>query len=429
VNTLFARTVLLSVASLLAVHIGYRMIDAVSLTDASMPAMKLIDSPLEEENDNDNDTNTPTLSPTVSIRPHITALDAPVTPSLHAAVWQPVSGGTLTLATPSTPDNWTASLDSPFAPLAASLPAVLLALCAYWFRQTHRGLRDLARLTRHAGACNAPRLALDHNRCDIQDDIQKLARTLSDLLCRHHQALDDQSTALAAFSRQLDARIARLRSRALNVAQWHKRVAFIEDIELFSNVARQFVDVAGHHATARTANAAESAESAGPPVGVDAWLHDRFFHGASMDDAKIVLHLDAGRDFTLPRHALERLAGNLVGNALAHGAAPVEISTTRGVRSWTLSVRDHGEGIDEASLAAAATHPFARLSVNEPRMKLDGDDNHWGLGLSIVSRLAHDCGATLKLGNHPEGGFWARVILPFQQDAVERTQDAMLQPH
>ena len=36
-----------------------------------------------------------------------------------------------------------------------------------------------------------------------------------------------------------------MRARALNIVQWHKRVGFIEDIELFANVARQFVDVAG----------------------------------------------------------------------------------------------------------------------------------------------------------------------------------------
>jgi C4-dicarboxylate-specific signal transduction histidine kinase len=36
---------------------------------------------------------------------------------------------------------------------------------------------------------------------------------------------------------------------------------------------------------------------------------------------------------------------------------------------------------------------------------------HWGLGLAIVSRLAQHCGAKLKLGNHPEGGLWARVIV------------------
>lgn len=411
-NTLFARTVLLSVVILLAVHVGYRLIAAISLTDEG-PHMSAPIAAVDDTSPADIDNDATTLRLAVSIRPHIAALGAPVMPSLRAAVWLPepertVSTDALMLDDTAQPDMWNATPDSElfrFAPLAFSLPAALLVLCAYGFRQTRRSLRDLARLTRHAGACTALPSAPSKSLCDVQ----RLARTLSDLLCRHHQALDDQSSALAAFSRQLDARVARLRSRALNVAQWHKRVAFIEDIELFSNVARQFVDVAGRSGASDT------------QVGVDAWLRDRFYHGASMDDAKIVLRLGAGRDFTLPHNSLERLVGNLVGNALAHGAAPIEICTTRGVRGWMLSVRDHGDGIDEASLAAASTPPVTRLPVHGSSMTLDEHDSHWGLGLSIVSRLARDCGAKLKLGNHPEGGFWARVIVPASNSASPAT--------
>jgi len=381
VNTLFARTVFLPVVILLAVHIGYRLIAAVSLTDESTGVGSLIsnDAPLDRIGD-----DATTLGPIVSIRPHFVALGAPVMPSLRTAVWlpaAPVSTDAFLLTDAAPP----ASRFLHFAPLLFSLPAALLLLCAYGFRQTRRSLRELV------GACRASSpFTSSQSLCDVQ----KLARTLNDLLCRHHQALDDYSSALAAFSRQLDARVARLRSRALNVAQWHKRVAFIEDIELFSNVARQFVDVAGRNSASDT------------QVSVDAWLRDRFFHGASMDDAKIVLRLHAGIDFRLPHNSLERLVGNLVGNALAHGAAPIEICTTHGARSWILSVRDHGNGIDEAGLIAAPARP---------PIAFDQHDSHWGLGLSIVGRLAHDCGAKLKLGNHPEGGFWARVIVPDQQ--------------
>jgi signal transduction histidine kinase len=279
--------------------------------------------------------------------------------------------------------------------LILSLPVALIALCAYWFCQMRRSLCELAQVARNADAGGTALRAPDRGAYDLR----LLARALNDLMGRHSQALDEQSTALAAFSRQIDARVARLRTRALNVAQWHKRVGFIEDIDLFSNVARQFVDVVGRR------------ETQAAHVCVDAWLHDRFVHGATLDDAKFVLRLNAGADFKLPRNALERLVGNLVGNALAHGAPPIEICTTRGVRTWMLSVRDHGKGISESDLAAA-TQPFVRLASNEtggePHM---AHGEHWGLGLAIVSRLAQHCGAKLKLGNHPEGGLWARLIV------------------
>jgi hypothetical protein len=58
---------------------------------------------------------------------------------------------------------------------------------------------------------------------------------------------------------------------------------------------------------------------------------------------------------------------------------------------------------------------LASTESNESNERRDvvhnGLDEHWGLGLTIVGRLAQRCGAKLKLGNHPEGGLWARVIV------------------
>jgi signal transduction histidine kinase len=106
-----------------------------------------------------------------------------------------------------------------------------------------------------------------------------------------------------------------------------------------------------------------------------------------------------------------RLVDNLVGNAQAHGKPPIEICTARGPRSWTLSVRDHGEGV-AASLPEGAA-PAAPLPASRAAsLRLD---SHWGMGLSIVRRLARLCNAKLKIGNHPEGGLWVRVIVPMDK--------------
>ncbi|WP_243468764.1 ATP-binding protein [Paraburkholderia sp. PGU19] len=413
-NTLFARTVLLSVAMLLTVHVGYRLIESVSLAADGFPSSPpQAGASYAAREDTFLDTGDATgIGPALSIRPRIVDLGEPVTPSLRTAVWNaapmsvPLSASinAFALADTASPDSWddtplSYAYDPRFAPLILSLPAVLIALCAYWFCQLRRNLCELAQVARNADAGGTALRAPDRGVCDVR----VLARALNDLMGRHSRALDEQSTALAAFSRQIDARVARLRTRALNVAQWHRRVGFIEDIDLFSNVARQFVDVVGR------------SETQAAQVCVDAWLHDRFVHGATLDDAKIVLRLNAGADFKLPRNALERLVGNLVGNALAHGAPPIEICTTRGVRTWMLSVRDHGNGISESDLAAA-TQPFVRLAPNETSGETTGEPHmahgeHWGLGLAIVSRLAQHCGAKLKLGNHPEGGLWARLIV------------------
>ncbi|ACC74130.1 integral membrane sensor signal transduction histidine kinase [Paraburkholderia phymatum STM815] len=399
---------------LLAVHIGYRLIESVSSIAArsasSAPRAGASQAALNDALPDAGDTTG--IGPALSIRPRLVDLGTPVAPSLRTAVWLPAATlsmpmSTLAFADGASPDIWddtpfAFAHDTRFAPLILSLPAALIALCAYWFCQMRRQLRTLAQIARNADAGGIASRVPERGVCDVR----LLARALNDVMGRQSQALDEQSTALAAFSRQIDVRLDLLRARALNVAQWHKRVGFIEDIDLFSNVARQFVAMAGRSET----DAAQ--------VCVDAWLHDRFVHGAALDDARIVLRLNAGADFTLPRHALERLVGNLVGNALAHGAPPVEICTTRGVRTWMLSVRDHGNGISERDLEAA-TQPFVRLAPNEPHD--DGPverGEHWGLGLSIVSRLARHCGAKLRLGNHSNGGLCVRVIVPMHKTVL-----------
>ncbi|MCP3709543.1 ATP-binding protein [Paraburkholderia sp. CNPSo 3274] len=80
-------------------------------------------------------------------------------------------------------------------------------------------------------------------------------------------------------------------------------------------------------------------------------------------------------------------------------------------RTWTLSVRDHGEGV-AASLPEGGALASPLLASRAASLRLD---SHWGMGLSIVRRLARLCNAKLKIGNHPEGGLWVRVIVPMDK--------------
>ncbi len=397
---------------LLSLHTGYRLIMADSLTDEARgfaPLRIALDATAAGEPLRAADGG---IGPSWSIRPRVVDLGEPVAPDLRSAVWartgdassRAFAGGDACPDDASC-DGFPGFLsDTPFATLLLSVAAALSVLRLYWFLQIRRDLHALSAMARTFGAGGATWRALEHR----VRGLCLLARALSDMMCRHRRSLDDQARALAAFSQQLDARVAQLRARALRIAQWHTRVAFIEDIDLFLNIARQCIDLPGRHSV-------HDAQT-----GVDAYLRDRFLHGSTMEDANIALRLGAGADFTLPRHALERLIDNLVGNALAHGAPPVEICTMRGVRSRVLSVRDHGDGIRDGDLAAA-TRPFVRLEADDTRR---ADGGHWGLGLSIVRRLAHQCGAKLRLGNHPDGGLHVCVIVPVRRERPTPGRDA-----
>jgi two-component system osmolarity sensor histidine kinase EnvZ len=191
-----------------------------------------------------------------------------------------------------------------------------------------------------------------------------------------------------------------------------ERAGLIRDVDSLTNIVQQFLEFAGQSA------------DAGPPVQVDEFLREQFSDSDGVGDSVIdsavdgsgsqdaagearlfALDLRAGASFTLPRTLLDRLATNLVDNALEHGAPPVDIRTARSDGHWVISVRDHGAGISDDRIAAAMK-PFVRLDAAR------GGEGHCGLGLAIVARLAHDRGGRCHVRNHAEGGLEVCIELP-----------------
>jgi two-component system, OmpR family, osmolarity sensor histidine kinase EnvZ len=403
VTALFVRIFFLWIASLMLAHFGFRYLNSSppfvsgDTFDTASGALAQQDAELDLAADL---ANAHSIAPLLSIRPHIVDLRADVVPRLRNAVWEQnattsASAAPLTetcsssLSCLKTAARW---IEVRFAALLVALGVFLLGLRAWWLQKVHRDLVEVAATLRVATSDTGPIPAL----AGRVRELHGLAGTLGCLLHRRSDAVEDRSAAFAAFLQQIESRVARLRVYAMNITRWNVRAALIEDLDLFQDVARQFVDTAGHGSTNHS------------PVSVEAYLKDRFVYGANADDTSIVLQLNAGDAFRLPRSALIRLIDNLVGNAKAHGAPPIEVGTTRGPRTWILSVRDHGEGLG-ASLPDGGAPASPVLASRAASLGLG---SHWGIGLSIVKRLARQCNANLKIGNHPGGGLWVRVIVP-----------------
>ena len=106
-----------------------------------------------------------------------------------------------------------------------------------------------------------------------------------------------------------------------------------------------------------------------------------------------------------PRLA-ERLAANLVDNALNHNAAHghIDVATqTRDGRA-VLTVVNSGPVVPPAE-ADRLLRPFQRLGTDRT-----GHRTGLGLGLSIVQAIAAAHGATLAIHPRPGGGLRAEVI-------------------
>ena len=117
---------------------------------------------------------------------------------------------------------------------------------------------------------------------------------------------------------------------------------------------------------------------------------------------------------------LERLAGNVVENAVRHNFTNgwVEVTTKRAGALAFLEVTNTGPTITEATIATL-TEPFRRGSHDRST-----DDGGFGLGLSIVDAVVSAHHGVLLLRPRPGGGLVVRVQLPVAAAATQMSRSA-----
>ena len=103
---------------------------------------------------------------------------------------------------------------------------------------------------------------------------------------------------------------------------------------------------------------------------------------------------------------LRQAIANLVANAVRHTPAgsPIEVATRIEGDQASVTVRDHGPGLDEATLA----HAFDRFWQADAARVGTGS----GLGLAIVAGIAEEHGGTVTAANRVDGGAAFTVTVP-----------------
>jgi signal transduction histidine kinase len=103
------------------------------------------------------------------------------------------------------------------------------------------------------------------------------------------------------------------------------------------------------------------------------------------------------------RDRLVRVVVNLLTNAEAHGAPPIEVRAWEDEDGIGLEVRDHGPGVDPRFLP----YLFDAFTRADPSRGTGA-----GLGLRIVERLVEDAGGALRYVAPLDGGACFQVHLP-----------------
>jgi len=271
--------------------------------------------------------------------------------------------------------------------------ALLLAAAYFFARILARPLRELTGAVDRVGRGETPPLLPESG----PSEIAAVNRGFNAMLGNLRQIERDRAVLLAGVSHDLRTPLARLRlGIELRARDEVTRAGMVADIEEMDRIIGQFLDFARDDAATALQLADLNA--------VVAACVDRYTQtGRSVTFAP-------GKIPQLPLKptAISRLVANLIDNALAYGAPPVQVTTALSGNHVWLDVSDRGIGIPPDQVERLK-QPFTRASM--ARAREDGAAGA-GLGLAIVDRIARLHGGTFDLSPRDGGGTVARVALP-----------------
>jgi two-component system, OmpR family, osmolarity sensor histidine kinase EnvZ len=294
---------------------------------------------------------------------------------------------------PLTPRPQAEDLPSRAALWSLVLAAALIGAAFLFARFLARPLRVLSATVERVGRGEAPPPLPETG----PSEIASLNRGVNRMMANLRQLEQDRALLLAGVSHDLRTPLARLRlGIEMEARDEATRAGMIDDIEEMDRIIGQFLEFA------RTNDA-----TAQEPADVNAIV------GACVDR-----YVRAGRDVRfaagsvppapLRPTAYSRMVANLIDNALAYGAPPVDVTTRTADGRIVLEVGDRGPGIAPDQVERLK-QPFTRASA--ARTDATGVPGA-GLGLAIVDRIARLSGGTFDLLPRDGGGTLARVAIP-----------------
>lgn len=109
-------------------------------------------------------------------------------------------------------------------------------------------------------------------------------------------------------------------------------------------------------------------------------------------------------------HLMERAIKNLLGNAMRHAVSKVRVEVTSVGGDWVVHVDDDGAGIPVWD-RQRIFEPFVRVDNSRSR-----DTGGYGIGLAIVSRVAHWHRGHVSVSDSPLGGARFTMRWPSQKE-------------
>ena len=266
---------------------------------------------------------------------------------------------------------------------AIGAPVALLLASGLGYLLATRSLAPVEKMRRRADEITLERGGERLPLPQAEDEIHRLGETLNRMLDRIEESLQRQREFVADASHELRTPLAVLRAE-LELADREGRSreelaaaigSAADEVDRLSRLAEDLLVVARSD-QGRLPIRRER-------VQVDeliARVGDRFGHRARDGRRRVLVDVPEGLEASLDSLRIEQALGNLIDNALRHGAGDVRVSARRSGEELLLDVSDSGAGFP-AGFEHRAFERFTRADGGRTR---EGT----GLGLAIVQAIA-----------------------------------------
>ena len=286
-------------------------------------------------------------------------------------------------------------------------PIALLLLSLGGYFMSRAALRPIDAMRRRAEALSADRPGERLPVVAANDEVRHLGETLNAMLERLQDALVRERRLLTDAGHELRTPLALLKTElevALrengSPAELHASMrSAIDETDRLSQLADNLLVYT------------QSGGGASPslPVDVDVAtvvevIRARFSPVFERAGRSLTVVAPGGQWVRADSLQLEQVLGNMLDNALRHGAGNAQLSVRTDGAHVRIHLRDEGPGFPEQFLPHAF-EPFAR--ADEARSRPGS-----GLGLAITRRIAESWGGTAQIANHPDGGADVSIALP-----------------
>ena len=317
---------------------------------------------------------------------------------------RPLDGGVLHVGT--TVEVVTDSTGALTGSLALTIPAVvvILGLLVWWL--VGRTLQPVEDIRSEVATIRSTDLDRRVPRPGTEDEIDRLAMTMNEMLERLESSVDRQQRFVADASHELRSPLTRLRaeldldvSASENEGETERLGSLLSEVVGMQDMVEDLLYLAQTDA--------RDTPSVAAPLDLDDLVLREGRRIATNGRVQVSLSNVSGAHVLGDRSQLGRAVKNLLDNAERHAAGRVTVGLRELDSHAVLSVSDDGPGIP----AAGAEQIFERFGrLDEARGSETGGT---GLGLAIAAEIVERHGGTLVLANPGQPGAVFELSLPF----------------